>query len=1466
MARDPELIAHQEWLGYLQPVGLVVSPPALLAAQAFPNKNIIPDHARFLDCVENITLEGESDPRPSIRQFARFATHVLGWEPADLIGTDGGGPLPDSLEVTLTEYNETLRPTYAVREFSNAPGDDAKWLLLFQKVKAGISLDDAAETPDHCWQASPQARFERLLRGTQVPIGILSNGVSVRLVYAPHGETSGYLTFPVQAMTEVAGRPIFAAIHMLLSAERLFTLPDKQRLPTILADSRKYQNLVSTKLAEQVLAALYELVRGFQAADDQRHGELLRDVLKDDPNQVYGGLLRVLLRLVFILYAEDRSLLSNDEIYQKFYSVLGLFERLREDAGRHTDTMDHRYGAWAQLLTLFRLIHEGGRHGGLKLLPRKGYLFDPDRYPFLEGRPQGSRRQPGERTEPPRVSDGVVFRVLQNLLILDGERLSYRTLDVEQIGSVYETMMGFNLEVAKGRSVAIKPTKPHGAPTTINLEELLAAKPAERGKWLKEKTGQAATALKDSQTPEDAVAALEKKVAREATPNIVPLGAMVLQPSDERRKSGSHYTPRSLTEPIVRTTLRPILERLGPNPTPAQILDLKVCDPAMGSGAFLVEACRQLAEALVKAWHALKCVPTIPPDEDEILHARRIVAQRCLYGVDKNPMAVDLAKLSLWLVTLAKEHPFTFLDHALRHGDSLVGLTKTQILGFNWKPEKQRDFGRAAIEGQLNRAIEQRRQIREAPDGTSDALLREKLQAADGFLDQGRRYGDLVVSAYFAENSDRMRRERLDSLAGDLVAQRTQYDVDRHDSLEAALRELRRSISPFHWEIEFPEVFDRTDPGFDSFVGNPPFLGGPQLSQFFGGPSYQEWLKFLYNKTVSNVDLSAFFFRRAYSMTRSIGTVGFLATKSISEGGNRSTGLQQILADGGFLYEATRSLRWPGEASVIVAVVHIATANLTLSGTRMLDGKPVSSINSRLLPSLELPDPAPLLSNTACGFIGADVRSSGFIIDHAEYSELARDSKNCECLMPFLGGEEVNSTPSTTNTRYAINFGSRSLNESEAFPSLIQVIRERVKPERDRAKDHGPGRHGKKFWWQYALRADPLYDAIVGLDRCLVTAISSTHLSFSFQPIRQVFAHTLAVFSYETYGAFACLQSRVHYSWAGLLSSRFWLALRFSVGEAFHTFAFPSNYLDIPELDVVGREYYDFRSELMLRNNEGLTSTYNRFHDPEERSPDILKLRELHAAMDKAVLEAYGWTDLQPTCEFLLDYEEDEDEDETGGGRRRKKPWRYRWPDDFRDEVLARLLELNRQRAEEERLEGVAADGTTSGRKKTGRVSARSRKKSGPREKVVADRTLGLFDQLERDREIFYILMLLRAWNKQITRHALDAGLLLMLNDDLRIGLLGGHGQVSNQATSRVVEGLDYVLQELEIKGHIAIDNTGAQQILRVLPSAPATDEATDEDKKRINDVRQFFAHERARGNVTESEERIDARADLIPT
>ena len=511
-----------------------------------------------------------------------------------MLGSPGAEPVPPELEVNLENYNETLRPTYALRSLSG----DGKWLLLVEVLPTGTDLDTAYAPHDRGWQASPQARFERLLRQTDVPIGLLVNGRQIRLVYAPEKELSGHITFNLGDMVKVAGRPIFAALQMLLSAERLYSVADKERLPAILANSRKYQNVVSTQLATQVLEALYELLRGFQAANDQSKGDLLRDVLARDPDHVYHGLLTTLLRLVFVLFAEDRGLLSTDPIYSNYYSITGLYERLRADAGRYPDTMDQRYGAWAQLLALFGLMYSGGSHGAMKIPAREGYLFDPERYLFLEG-----RHDKKDKPEIPRVSDGVVYRVLTKLLLLDGERLSYRTLAVEQIGSVYEAIMGFELQVAAGKSIAIKPAKTHGAPATINLEELLKTTADKRLKWFTETsdqklTGQAAEGLKSAVSIEELLVALDRKIAKAVTPNAVSQGAMIFQPSNERRKSGSHYTPSSLTGPIVEAALAPVLKQLGGNPKPQQILNLKICDPAMGSGAFLVQACRQLGDEL----------------------------------------------------------------------------------------------------------------------------------------------------------------------------------------------------------------------------------------------------------------------------------------------------------------------------------------------------------------------------------------------------------------------------------------------------------------------------------------------------------------------------------------------------------------------------------------------------------------------------------------------------------------------------------------------------------------------------------------------------------------------------------------------------------------------------------------------------------------------------------------------------
>ena len=687
MKLDPAIVAHLEWIGFVRPTGLVVSAPALVRAGAVLNRADAEGQRLLRAALQERTFSAAEGPVLHAPDFRTFARQVLGWSfSAKGYAGTADSPIPPELELTLTDYCETLRPDFAVRELEPKEGS-APWQLLVKVLDAGEDFDRIARGGGTL-EASAHSRMERLLRHTGVSAAVLFNGRAVRLISAPRGESSGWLDFRINEMVQTAGRPISAAMRLLLRETRLLTGPRGQRLSALLEDSRKFQNEVSERLAEQVLHALYEMLRGFQAAHDASKGELLREPLAKHPDDIYRALLTVMLRIVFLLFAEERDMLPEDETFLRNYSLGGLYERLREDAVLYPDTMDQRYGAWAQLLVLFRMVFDGAEADGMHLPRRHGVLFDPDRFPFLEGKTSGDLPSGPKRASLPLVPDGTIYRALEKLLVLDGERISYRALDVEQIGSVYETMMGFRLETAAGTSVAIKAQKRQGAPTTISLESLLEQPTGKREKWIQEQadrklSAKVAQAVKSASRSEDLHAALLPVIDLAATPDLVARGAMVLQPSDERRRSGSHYTPRTLTEPMVRTTLRPILERLrganGQAPRPEAILDLKVCDPAMGSGAFLVEACRQLAEALMEAWAVHGGRPAIPEDEDEIVFARRLVAQRCLYGVDRNPVAVDLAKVSLWLVTLAKEHALTFLDHALRHGDSLVGLTTRQV-------------------------------------------------------------------------------------------------------------------------------------------------------------------------------------------------------------------------------------------------------------------------------------------------------------------------------------------------------------------------------------------------------------------------------------------------------------------------------------------------------------------------------------------------------------------------------------------------------------------------------------------------------------------------------------------------------------------------------------------------------------------------------------------------------------------
>ncbi|HZH79423.1 MAG TPA: DNA methyltransferase [Archangium sp.] len=1292
--RPAELRAHDEWLGFVQPVGLVVSPPALVAAQAFPNRNIAPEQLQFL----SLLPQDPSDPRarlPRIDDWPRFFQTLLQWQPSDLIGGPGGDPLPDTLSTSLPEYADHLRPTYAVR----STGANAGWMLLVQVLPQGQGLDDLV--PGVGWVASAQARFERLLRECEVPIGLLCAPDAIRLVHAPRGESSGHITFPVKAMTEVAGRAILAALVMLLHAERLFSLPTAQRLPALLVESRRYQNEVSTQLAEQVLSALYELLRGLQAADAATQGVLLGGVLRAAPQDVYGALLTSLMRLVFLLYAEDRGVFPSSAVYQQHYSVGGLFEQLRADESRYPDTMDQRFGAWARLLAVFRLAHDGGGHGALKFPARHGRLFDPNAYPFLEGRPYGAYRQNRELNEVPRISDGVVLRVLENLLLIAGERLSYRNLDVEQIGSVYEAMMGFSVEMAEGPSVAVGP-----ASVVVNVEQLLAEK--DRAKALEAQTGvkfpdAGARALKTATTADEVLAALGKRVSP-LLPNVLPAGTLYLQPSLERRHTGTEYTPKALTAPIVRTTLEPLMARLGPQPTAEQILSLKVCDPAMGSGAFLVAACEFLAKQLVSAWQVHGSMPTIPPDEDSELHAKRLVAQRCLYGVDKNPFAVDLAKLSLWLTTLAREHPFTFLDHALKHGDALVGLTRDQLESFHWEPSTQLELIRGHVRALMTNAARLREKIHALGDSDDQVEKRRLHQEADETLENVRLLGDLVVAAFFNGSKAKEREAgRLRHL--DLAKLWLDDKVPRHhlSAVTAALREGEKPIVPFHWHHEFPEVFTRENPGFDAFVGNPPFAGKNTIAAG-NREGFISWLQAIHPESHGQSDLVAHFFRSAFELLRKDGCFGLIATNTIRQGDTRTTGLLWICKHGGTIFNARRRYKWPGRAAVVISVVHVIKGQWT--GPRLLDGREVPLITAFLFHDGGHDDPHSLKANEDKSFQGSNVLGMGFTFDDTdkkgEASPLAemkrlieKDPRNAERIFPYLGGEEVNDSPTHSHHRYVINFEQLSEEEARRWPDLMAIVEERVRPKRER--DNREAR--AKYWWRFAEVAPSLYAAIRPFKRVLAISRVSDTAAFTFLPTVGVLNEKIVVFQSDSTSLFSLLQSRIHEVWARFFSSTLKDDFQYTPSKCFETFPFPPswNSEDSP-LEEAGRAYYEFRARLMIEftresgRDVGLTATYNRFHDPLDQDPRILELRALHDRMDRAVLDAYGWTDLQPTCDFQLEHEdEDAAADGSATSSRRKKPWRYRWPDALREEVLARLLKENAVRAEAERHAGLLA-------------------------------------------------------------------------------------------------------------------------------------------------------------------------------
>ncbi|WP_438001482.1 DNA methyltransferase [Sorangium sp. So ce185] len=1347
--KDRDVLFHKKWLGLAQPIeGLVFSVPALADAQ------IAPEERPELSAAFEAQLTG--DP-PRIRSLEAFFRDFLGYaSPGMLVPR---AELPAELSFYAAEGGQEIRPSFALGRgpftaddpfaaFDEAPsvsqdgaasdrgsrasseaaaqaaasGAKKPWFaLLWDLTESGASLDlDEPESETGAWRYPPTAKLERLLRHAGIPVGFLFNGAHLRLVYAPAGESTAHLTFRVEHLRGSEGRPLLTALDLLLHARRAYSASPEHTLEGLLAESRRRQADVTEELAKQVFEAVETLVAGFEAAAARDCGrdelDWLRQAIEAGGDHFYQGVLSVVLRLVFLLYAEDQALLPVEHrTYAEHLSLGGLYARLSHDAGAHPESMHHRFGAYGQLLALFRAVFFGVKHGTLELPPRRGRLFDPNTYPFLEGglpgwtaavTDQGARAQ----ARPPSIDDGTVYKVLHRLIVFGGQRLSYRTLDVEQIGSVYESLMGYH--VLRLESPAVRLGK---FGVWVETRALRAMSPTDRARFLKETCGlnpgpvqaiekAVKEAGKDDGALAEALAGYAAGRRGEGNRHRAGAGRLALQPGEERRRTGSHYTPRSLTEKVVRRTLEPLLACLGDARTPEQILQLKICDPAMGSGAFLVAACRELAGEIVAAWTRQgELARVIEQHGDAHLHARRLVAQQCLYGVDKNAAAVELAKLSLWLVTLSRTLPFTFVDHALRHGDSLVGLDFKQIEAFHWAPSGQTETVRVLLRDALDQAVELRQQIlalADHEDPVSQGEKRRLFEFSQQAIERVRIVADACVGAFFAETKDAAReKERKRRLAlvetwlgrerGALDARRSEREraadlaaaAAAREELEALSAEVREKLPPFHWWIEFPEVFfeERPDPlqggevtgvaQVDGIVGNPPFMGGSLISSRLG-IGYRDWLFQLHPGAQGKADLVAHFFRRAATLLGEHGAFGLIATNTIAQGDTRQAGLSPLTQDGWRFYDATSSMSWPGAAAVMVSVIHGGHGRVSTLGNTRLDGREVPFINSRLDARAERSNPVTLTSNSEFSFKGALLYGDGFVLKSEERETLiTKNKQNGSYIFPYLGGEEVNTSPTQSFHKYVINFGAMPLDQAEHWPDLISILRSKVKPERDKLNRDSY----RTRWWQFGERMPRLFSALSKLRRCIVTARVTKHLCFSFQPTDRVLSEQLYVFPLDCASTFAVLQSRIHEPWARLLSSSMKTDLRYSASDCFETFPFPKPdpRTVIPQLESIGERLYDTRARFMVETNQGLTKTYNALKNPACDDPRILELRHLHEDVDRAVLSAYGWSDIAvpPYCPLT-----DKDREALQA---------------FEDEVIDRLYVLNAERAREEQRLGL---------------------------------------------------------------------------------------------------------------------------------------------------------------------------------
>lgn len=443
-------------------------------------------------------------------------------------------------------------------------------------------------------------------------------------------------------------------------------------------------------------------------------------------------------------------------------------------------------------------------------------------------------------------------------------------------------------------------------------------------------------------------------------------------------------------------------------------------------------------------------------------------------------------------------------------------------------------------------------------------------------------------------------------------------------------------------------------------------MGGQKITGSHGD-SYREYLvNHLANGKRGSADICAYFFIRGTQMLRKHGQLGSLATNTIAQGDTREVGLDQLLDGSCVIPRAVRSHPWPGVASLEIALVWVRKGKW--ASLFVLDDKPTTGITAFLTaPGTVTGNPHRLKANEGKSFQGSIVLGMGFVLtpDVAQ-SLIAKDAHNKDVLFPYLNGEDLNSRPDQSPSRWVINFFDWPIEKAMEYPDCFRLVEEQVKPERlqNNRKVY------RDYWWQYAEKRPAMIEAIAGLDRLLVVSLVSNKVPFAVVDAKQVFAHRLAVFPLQGLEYFALLQSSFHYHWCWQYSSTMRTDLNYSPSDCFETFPFP---LTTGGLQGVGERYHAQRQKIMFEHREGLTRTYNRFHTPDEGNANIRTLRDLHVELDHAVAAAYGWSDLK------LDH----------GFHETKQGVRYTISEVARREVLARLLTLNHERYAAEVKQGL---------------------------------------------------------------------------------------------------------------------------------------------------------------------------------